>query len=343
MSDLLLDIRAQPDVLRRALGQMVSEIGALSGWADKLRRGELDQIVLTGMGGSYAVLFPMQVRLTKSGIRTWAVETSELLYDYRELLTERTLLIAVSQSGRSVELVRLLEELSGAVPVIGVTNTPDSRLARASDAVVQLHAGEETAVSTKTYTCSVAALALLTALLTGQSVEAAARALHRGADYIAAMLSAWETQIAAVAAAINPPSFLIFLGRGESRSSALAGALVVKETAKLPTEGMVSGQFRHGSVEVLAPGVVVAIFAGSGIAREHHHRLAADLSQKGTPVIWVGAPGEPGMTVAVEPPALELAPLIEIVPVQLLATELAARRGLKPGEFHHTQKVTTVE
>ncbi|MFQ3568547.1 MAG: SIS domain-containing protein, partial [Aggregatilineales bacterium] len=111
MNDLLLDVRAQPEVLQRALDQLLREIGALSSWAEKLRRRELDQIVLTGMGGSYAALFPTHVKLTKSGIRSWAVETSELLYDYRELLTERTLLIAVSQSGRSVELVRLLEEL----------------------------------------------------------------------------------------------------------------------------------------------------------------------------------------------------------------------------------------
>lgn len=343
MSDLLLDVRAQPEVLHRALGHMSGEIDALSSWIEKLRRRELDQIVLTGMGGSYAALFPTHVKLTRSGIRSWAIETSELLYDYRELLTERTLLIAVSQSGRSVELVRLLDELSGRIPVIGVTNSVDSDLARASACVLPIHAGSETSVSTKTYTCSVAALALLTAALTGQSVEETATALHRGADYIAAMLPAWEERIAAVAAAIGSPSFLIFLGRGESRASALAGALIVKETAKLPTEGMVSGQFRHGPVEVLAPGVVVAIFAGAGIAREHHRRLAADLSEKGASVIWLGAPAEPGMVVPVEPPSIELAPLIEIVPAQLLAIELAARRGLKPGEFHHTQKVTTVE
>jgi len=343
MSDLLLDVRAQPEVLHRALDQMLSEIDALSSWAEKLRRCELDHIVLTGMGGSYAALFPTHVRLTKSGIRSWAVETSELLYDYRDLLTERTLLIAVSQSGRSVELVRLLEELSGRVPVIGVTNSADSDLARASDYMLPIYAGSETSVSTKTYTCSVAALALVTAALTGQSIEGTAEALHRSADYIAAMLPAWEAQIATVAAAIGSPSFLIFLGRGESRASALAGALIVKETAKLPTEGMVSGQFRHGPVEVLAPGVVVVMFAGAGIAREHHRRLAAELSEKGTPVIWLGAPAGPGMAVPVEPPSPDLAPLIEIVPVQLLAIELAARRGLKPGEFHHTQKVTTVE
>ena len=116
--------------------------------------------VLTGMGSSFHALHPLHVRLIGRGIWSTLVETSELIHHQLELLGPGTLLVVVSQSGRSAETVRLLEAKSGS-PVVGVTNTAGSPLATAADATVFTRAGEEASVSCKTYVAALLALAWL--------------------------------------------------------------------------------------------------------------------------------------------------------------------------------------
>ena len=126
----------------------------------------------------------------------------------------------------------------------------------------------------------------------------------------------------------------------------MTGALVTKETAKLPTEGMVGGQYRHGPLEGMEPGTVITIFGGTDHARELNIKLARDLIDLGGSVLWIGEDaGIKGAT------TLELVcnldqwvrPIAEIVPIQLLAAHLAQHRGLVPGKFRYITKVTTTE
>ena len=114
----LRDLLAQP----RALEDTVAALCQASAPADL---GGFDRIVLTGMGASYHALQPLQIQLVEHGFEAVAYETSELIYYYPAVLTARTLLIAVSQSGRSVEIVRLLDAAAGKVRIVGVTNTPE--------------------------------------------------------------------------------------------------------------------------------------------------------------------------------------------------------------------------
>ncbi len=123
----------------------------------------------------------------------------------------------------------------------------------------------------------------------------------------------------------------------------MTAALITKETAKLPTEGMIGGQFRHGPIEVVSPGVVTVIFAGPSRTRELDLALAADLAGREGQVLVLGAnvPGALGVDV---PDVDEwTAPVAEIVPIQLLAAGLAKRRGVEPGTFRFIQKVTVTE
>jgi len=120
----LRDILSQP----RALEDTVAGLSAAPGL---MGVGHFDRIVVTGMGGSYHALYPLLMRLVEHGFQAIAVETAELIHYYAASLTPRTLLILVSQSGRSVEIVRLLDMAAGRMPTIGVTNTLGSPLARA--------------------------------------------------------------------------------------------------------------------------------------------------------------------------------------------------------------------
>lgn len=344
MTTLRHDIFSQPAVLRSAITSILPQMESLEAHAAQLRAGQVDRVILTAMGGSYAALFPALLDLIGGGINAVAVEASELLYDYRPMITPRTLVVAVSQSGASVEVVRLFDEALAGIPVIGVTNTPGSPLAERSTARLLIGAGEETAVSTKTYTCTLACLRLMTAALrAGEPLDSLAESLRQTADYIEAALPAWERRASELAAALEPLAFGVFMGRGVHRASALAGALVVKETAKIPTEGMVSGQFRHGPIEVLARGVTPFIFMGTGQSYNLHVQLARDLASKGTQAVCIGAGVLSDWAISAAPPPLALLPIAEIVPVQLLAAALAERRGIVPGTFYHSRKVTTTE
>ncbi len=345
MTGLLNDIREQPAALHRMLDTIGPSLDRLRPWSEKLRDGTLKRVVMTGMGGSSYAVYPAQIYLIAHGIQAMPVETAELLHYYPSLLDEQTLLITISQSGRSVEIQRLVERVGGKIPMIGVTNDLESPLAHGSQDTLYLNAGVEVAVSIRTYTCTVALLHLLARALSGMPTDSAVSDLRRVAATLADRLPTWEQQIDDVASQLDDNRFLVFLGRGPSRASALTGALISKETAKIPTEGMIGGQFRHGPIEVVSPGVAVVIFAPPSRTRDLDLALAADLAARGAYVLLVGASQPLPGVVSLDVPRVDewTAPLAEIVPIQLLATRLAVRRGIEPGKFRFIQKVTTTE
>src|SRR5262249_47237864 len=104
-----------------------------------------------------------------------------------------------------------------------------------------------------------------------------------------------------------------------------------------------SGQFRHGPIEVLGANIAVVIFMGAGAERRRNEKLAEDIEARGAQVIRIGTEikGDLGFGL----PLLDdfVLPIAEIVPVQLLAAELAAQRGFPVGEFRYGAKITTTE
>ncbi len=154
----LADLLDQPRALKATLDSLrqsaiFDRIAQASG-ADRFQR-----ILLTGMGSSYFGLHPLCIELAAGGWTPLMVETSELIHYYPHLLTPSTLVVAVSQSGKSVETVRLLELNAHKATVIGVTNHADSPLGTQADFAVLTAAGEEFSVSCKTYVAALMALA----------------------------------------------------------------------------------------------------------------------------------------------------------------------------------------
>ncbi|HVO42226.1 MAG TPA: SIS domain-containing protein [Aggregatilineales bacterium] len=344
MTGFLSEVHEQPEAIHRAVDALPAELKAVAPLAEKLRRGEFSSVVFTGMGSSLSAAIPATILLAERGIPALALEASELLAAYRPLLGPKTLLVAASQSGESVETARLATELGGQVPLIGITNTPGSTLAKASSVHLQMHAGPEQTVSTKTYTCALAVLHLLALTLVGQPIQAACDAIHRTADQLRDLFPKFGEQIPELGSQISPVRFIEYLGRGPSRASAITGALITKETVKMPTEGMAGGQFRHGPWEVLESGITVCLFSGLKSARNLDLALAADVVARGAQAIVIGPESAPGVR-HIMLPDLDpvLAPILEIVPVQLLAAELAAAKGYQPGEFRYSGKITRVE
>jgi glucosamine--fructose-6-phosphate aminotransferase (isomerizing) len=122
------------------------------------------------------------------------------------------------------------------------------------------------------------------------------------------------------------------------------GALNNKEAAKCSFEGMHAADFRHGPSEVVEPGFVAIIFAGSPRTFALNRDLARDILSYGGKVIWVDSTADPEIPTIVLPDTNELTrPLMEILPMQILTLVMANRKGLEAGRFRHVSKVTDRE
>jgi len=153
----LRDILDQPQALQNTLASLELST-ALRSIAGKFRDGGFRTVVLTGMGSSFHALHPTHLALVDQGFAPMTLETGELVHYMKPLFDPKTLIVAVSQSGQSAEIVRLLEVNQQRATVIGVTNTPDSQLAKWAEAVVLTRAGSESSVSCKTYVTALMAL-----------------------------------------------------------------------------------------------------------------------------------------------------------------------------------------
>ncbi|MGH7575098.1 MAG: SIS domain-containing protein, partial [Longimicrobiales bacterium] len=339
----LRDIRSQADSLARVLvhhlGGGRAELGAA---ADALRR--TTRVVITGMGASMYASVPFEYRLGSLGIDATLIESGELLH-YTRRLDRDTVVVIVSRSGESVEVVRLLEQLERRCPTIGVTNDPESALARGADHVIHVGSLADETVAIQTYTGTLLTLELLAAAVADDlsSVAGEARA---AVDPLRSFIEAGVERLARWDAFFESRSSVHLLARGPSIASALEGALLLNETAKIPAVGVAAASFRHGPVEVVDESFAGLVFAPPTDPGRLNVALAVDLAAFGGRIVVIG-PGRPELEriECYETPAVpeRMLPLFEVVPLQLAALRLAQSRGLTPGRFRYTPLVSRDE
>ena len=273
------DLLDQPVALEKTFEQLQSTAPAKK-LISQLNKGKFDSIVLTGMGSSFHGLHPLLIQLTQAGFPVVHVETSELIY-YREvLLNRKSLIVAVSQSGQSAEIIRLLQQNRRRAPIIAVTNTPDSPLAKHSDAVILTEAGTEFSVSCKTYVAALMALRFLGNELCGTPQARTRRELRAVVPQVRAYLSRWKEHVESMVPKITRVRHLFLAGRGPSLAAVGAGALILKESTQFPAEGLSSAAFRHGPFEMLGPESLLLIFSGDSKTRNLNQRLFNEARQR---------------------------------------------------------------
>lgn len=336
------NILEQPAAVRATAANLADE-HEFAVWAAQLANGQFRQIVLTGMGASYAALHPLTLQLVTLGIPAQRIETSELLYHAPRLLDEQTLVIAASQSGASAEILRLFERTRPEhIPLIGVTNTPESLLAQASDLVVLTTAGAEHSVSSKTYVAMLAALHLLGTALCGQHYSTAQRELMETADAMERYLAQRDEYVSALTELLAPIRHVVLTGRGASLAAVGAGSLIIQEAAHFACLGMSSASFRHGPLELIAPDLFVLVYHGAAPTQELNARLASDIRAAGGQSALVEEADEVGIF---KLPLVSDAtlPLMEILVPEMFSLALAQLGGLNAGQFARGTKVTTTE
>jgi glucosamine--fructose-6-phosphate aminotransferase (isomerizing) len=335
-SVLRAEIGEQPSAVARVLAREGRRVDAL---ASRLAKADLSWVLVAARGTSdnaarYAqYAFGLVLRLPV------ALAAPSLVTLYRRPPRVKDgFVIGISQSGRSPDVVETVAAARRAgAPTLAIVNDSASPLARAADWVLPLHTGEERSIAaTKTYTAELAAVALLV-LAMGRRREGRA-ALEAIPDRMETALRA-EPAAEAAAGFLAGATRAAVLARGVHYTTAWEIALKLKELARLLAEAFSSADFRHGPIAMAEEGLPVVLVSppGSRPARELA-ALERDLVRRGSPVLAIG-PRRRGAIPVPRVPEL-LAPLVSILPGQLLAYHAARARGLDPDRPLGVRKVT---
>jgi len=339
-SAFLRDVLDQPQALALTLEKLEIK-PTLRKIASQLKDGVFRRVVLTGMGSSEYILYPLHIDLTEKGYTSIVAETSELIHYLPRLLDPHTLIVVVSQSGQSAETVRLLEHNAGLATVVGVTNTVESPLGELANDLLLTHAGEEASVSCKTYVTALVALRVLGALLTGGDDEKERSELMHVIPAADAYLKLWEKHVFELSLKMTDVRHWVLLGRGASLAAARTGALTMEESVRVTAEGMSSAAFRHGPIEILSSETSVLVFAGHGRGRDLNISLHDNIRELGYKCALIGE--EEDGVFRIPPLPLSGRAVLEIMPIQMLILALASRMGIEPGRFLIARKTTTRE
>ncbi len=316
----------------------------------------LERIDLIGCGTSFhACMFGAYLLEAFTGIPSRAMMAHE--YDVRRPhLSERVLVVAVSQSGETADTkVAMQVATDGGARTLGVLNVRDSMIGRNADGVIDMHAGPEVGVaSTKAYTGMLAALSLL-AIRAGRArnrnaaeIDAFADALRTVPDLIRQVIDRADP-IHDVVREIYRAGNMLYLGRGVDAATALEGALKMKEISYIHAEGYPAGEMKHGPIALVSFEVPTVAIATSGPWRERMLGNVREVRARDGLVILVACEGDrdagkvADFVLRVPEVHPWLAPLINVIPLQILAYETAKRRGCDIDQPRNLAKTVTVQ
>jgi len=357
---MLKEIYEQPESLGDTMrGRVEAEsgraiLGGLSAFAKELTRTR--RIVITACGTAWhAGLIGEYMFEDLARIPTEVEYASEFRYR-NPIIDEGTVVIAISQSGETADTLAAVREArqKGAL-TLGIVNVVGSTIARETEAGVYLHAGPEIGVaSTKAFTSQLTVLFLMTIFL-GRTRH---MAQHQAAGIIESLQAVPEqvrhvleraAQIEEIAARYKDRENWLYLGRGYNFPVALEGALKLKEISYVHAEGLPAAEMKHGPIALITEGMPVVFLANRGL---QYDKIVSNIeevrSRKGV-VIAVATEGDHEIArcadhvIRVPDVDESLQPLLNVVPLQLLAYHVAVLRGCEVDKPRNLAKSVTVE
>ena len=279
-------------------------------------------------------------------------------FRYRKLaVVDNSLFVTISQSGETADTLAALRiaKDSGYFATLTICNVPTSSLVRESDLALMIQAGTEVGVaSTKAFTAQVADLLLLTLLLgrrhgMSQALEAEiVSQMHKVDDLVEEALQL-DAPIAAISEQFIDLHHALFLGRGTMFPVAMEGALKLKEISYIHAEGYPSGELKHGPLALVDDNMpVIAVAPNDELLEKLQSNLQEVRARGGKLYVFAaedsGFKDEPGVTVISLPSVHPvLAPIVYVVPLQLLAYHVAVLKGTDVDQPRNLAKSVTVE
>ncbi|MBM7785908.1 glutamine--fructose-6-phosphate transaminase (isomerizing) [Tenggerimyces flavus] len=361
---MLKEIAEQPQAVADTLLGRLTEAGDIV--LDEVRLTDqdlrdVDKVFIVACGTSYHAGM-----VAKYAIEHWTRLPCEVElaseFRYRDPVLDRsTLIIAISQSGETMDtLMAIRHAKEQKARVLAICNANGSTIPRESDAVLYTHAGPEIAVaSTKAFLTQLAAcylvglhLAHVRGIKYADEVAAVVAQLQAMPGKVEQVLETMEP-VRELARQIADSRSVLFIGRHVGFPVALEGALKLKELAYMHAEGFAAGELKHGPIALIDKGTpvvcVVPSPAGRGVMHDKVVSNIQEVRARGARTIVIAEEGD----VAVEPYAdhlirvprtpTVLAPLVTVVPLQVLACEIAAARGNDVDQPRNLAKSVTVE
>ncbi|WP_062243431.1 glutamine--fructose-6-phosphate transaminase (isomerizing) [Brevibacterium epidermidis] len=322
----------------------------------------VDKIVVIACGtAAYAG------QVAKYAIEHWCrIPTEvELAHEFRyrdPVVTEKTLVVAISQSGETMDTIMAVRHArQQGAKVIAICNTFGSTIPRESDAALYTHAGPEIAVaSTKAFLSQVVAcylLGLYLAQLRGNKfrdeIATILAELQTIPEKIQHILDETKSQVLALADRNQDVGSVLFLGRHVGYPVAMEGALKLKELAYIHAEGFAAGELKHGPIALIDEGQLVIIVVPSKRGRDSlHAKVISNIQEvraRGANTVVIAEEGDEEVdqfaseVIFVPETTTLMAPLLTTVPLQIFAMELATAKGLDVDQPRNLAKSVTVE
>ncbi len=357
---MLKEINEQPAALRDTLAGRLLEDGTVDlsevGIGDEMLR-RLRRIFIVACGTSYHAGLIVSYAIEQLARVPVQIDVASE-FRYREpVFDPDTLVIGITQSGETADTLaamRLAREAGS--PVLALCNVMGSQATREADYVLYTRAGLEIGVAaTKTHTSQVAALLLLALRLAwarGAQSEAEIKRLGhelRAVPELVQQLLERDTAVERIAERYHDERFFLYLGRGMGFAVCLEGALKLKEISYIPTEAYAAGEMKHGPIALLDNESPVVVVADDGPVFPKLVSNIEEVRARGADVIAVAtdgneAIGELSRDVLWVPRCdHHLAPILTVVPLQLLAYHIAVIKGLNVDQPRNLAKTVTVE
>ena len=336
---MLKEIAEQAQTISRAIQQDEAVIQKILQLMTKT-----NSVFLVGCGSSYhaclagSYLFSQVARMNANLVVASEFER------YEQFLNKKSLVVAISQSGETadvLDVVRAARERKS--KIIAITNAIGSSLAREADELLLMNSGPEICVlSTKTYTSQVVLISLLAYSLAGKKEECSRRIKGLYMDVYNLTSKSMREELKALAGVLAGREHIYMIGRGLQFATAKEAALKVKEVSYIHTEAFAGGELKHGPLALIEEGTPVFVFIGED-NQEKTLSNAQEIKARGGMVIGVSATNQEIFDYWIKVPQCgDLNPVVQAIPLQILAYELAVKKELNPDKPRNLAKCVTV-
>jgi glucosamine--fructose-6-phosphate aminotransferase (isomerizing) len=359
---MLKEIHEQADAVAETIGERAAagwgiDLGDLGAIDDDLLKG-IRRVVMVACGTAYHAGL-----IGRYAIEQWARVPVEVdiasEYRYRDpVVGPEDLVIGISQSGETADTLAAMRTARAAgAKVLAVTNVMGAQATREADGVLYTRAGLEMGVAaTKTFVSQITVMYLLAlrlaevrGVMDRAQLKPVISDLKRLPTMIAGLLERDIDGIEAIAKAHYQSDFFLYLGRHVGLPIALEGALKLKEISYIATDAYAAGEMKHGPIALLDENTPVVVVATQSPVLEKVISNIQEVRARGARVIAVATEGDETIAqhvdevIRVPPTDWMLAPLLAVIPLQLLAYHIARLRGLNVDQPRNLAKTVTVE
>ena len=321
-------IEQDPELIKQVIDMMKNAVGTF----------------FVGCGTSYHACVSASYEFSHVAKKHVNVVLGSEFRNYENFLTDKTLMIAVSQSGETADLldaVKVAKEKG--VKIISIVNVMGSTLTRLSDAVIMMNSGPEICVlSTKSYTSQLAILMML-AYGVVDRLEEGKDIIKKASTYVDEIIDSNLEKSKELANKIKNKKDLFLIGRNLAYPSALEGALKIKEVSYIHAEGFAGGELKHGTIALIEQGVPIIVLS-TNKTRKFILSNAAEVKSRGGYLIGIDEQNNELYDYHIKIPDVNSAnPILMIIPIQILSYYLALAKNLDPDKPRNLAKSVTVK